>query len=45
MEVKDAVTNQQVAPTIVMALGLDPMTLQAVKAEGTKVLPVAGLTQ
>ncbi len=45
LEVKDAVTNQQVAPTIVMALGLDPMSLQAVKAEGIKVLPIAGLTQ
>ena len=43
-EVKDPVTNMQVAPTILAALGLDPMALQAVKAEGTKVLPVAGLT-
>ncbi len=38
-EVKDAVTNMQVAPSIVKALGLDPMALQSVKAEGTKVLP------
>lgn len=44
-EVKDAVTNMQVAPTILAALGLDPTSLQAVKAEGTKVLPVAGLTK
>ncbi len=29
----------QVAPTIVMALGLDPTALDAVKAEGTSVLP------
>jgi hypothetical protein len=29
----------QVAPTIVKALGLDPATLDAVKAEGTPVLP------
>ena len=38
-EVKDAVTNMQVAPSIIKALGLDPMALQSVKAEGTKVLP------
>ena len=43
-EVKQPVTNMQVAPTILAALGLDPMALQAVKAEGTKVLSVAGLT-
>ncbi len=43
-EVKDPVTNMQVAPTILAALGLDPMSLQAVKAEGTKALPVVGLT-
>jgi hypothetical protein len=29
----------QVAPTIVKALGLDPATLDAVKVEGTPVLP------
>jgi hypothetical protein len=29
----------QVAPTIVKALGLDPEALDAVKAEGTRVLP------
>ena len=44
-EVKDPVTNMQVAPTILKVLGLDPTALQAVKAEGTKVLPVAGLTK
>jgi Type I phosphodiesterase / nucleotide pyrophosphatase len=43
-EVKDAVTNMQVAPTILAALGLDPNALQAVKAEDTKLLPIAGLT-
>ena len=43
-EVKEPVTNMQVAPTILVALGLDPMALQAVKAEGTKVLPMVGLT-
>ena len=37
--VADPVTNMQVAPTIVKALRLDPMSLQTVKAEGTKVLP------
>jgi len=43
-EVKDPVTNTQVAPTILTALGLDPMALQSVKAEGTKVLPGLTLT-
>ena len=43
-EVKEPVTNMQVAPTILAALGLDPAALQAVKAEGTKVLPMVGLT-
>lgn len=32
-------TTRQVAPTIVQALGLDPTALDAVKAEGTPVLP------
>ena len=31
--------TRQIAPTIVQALGLDPATLDAVKAEGTPVLP------
>lgn len=43
--VADPVTNMQIAPTILTALGLDPMALQSVKAEGTKVLPMVGLTQ
>jgi arylsulfatase A-like enzyme len=33
------VTNMQVAPTILSALGLDPRELQAVRREGTTVLP------
>ena len=33
------VTNMQVAPTILKALGLDPHKLMAVKLEGTQVLP------
>ena len=32
-------TTTQVAPTIVKALGLDPTALDAVRAEGTPVLP------
>jgi predicted AlkP superfamily pyrophosphatase or phosphodiesterase len=37
------VTTMQVAPTIMKALGLDPKALDAVRAEGTQVLPeVAG---
>jgi hypothetical protein len=37
------VTTRQVAPTIVQVLGLDPSALDAVRAEGTQVLPeVAG---
>lgn len=35
------VLTTQIAPTILQALGQDPMALDAVKAEGTKVLPVA----
>jgi hypothetical protein len=37
--VKSAVTNQQVAPTIIKALGLDPDTLEAVRQEQIHVLP------
>jgi arylsulfatase A-like enzyme len=37
--VKAAVTNQQVAPTIIQALGLDPEALQAVRKEQIHVLP------
>jgi hypothetical protein len=41
--VSNAVTTTQVAPTILKALGLDPDALDAVRIEGTKVLPeVAG---
>ncbi len=38
--VKSPVTNQQVAPSILKALGLDPNALKAVQAEGTNVLPL-----
>ena len=37
--VDDRVQNTQVAPTIVRALGLNPRLLDAVKKEGTRVLP------
>ena len=37
--VSDATTTMQVAPTILAALGLDPAALDAVRAEGTPVLP------
>src|SRR5882757_5287612 len=37
--VKSAVSNQQVAPTIIQALGLDPNDLQAVRKEQIHVLP------
>ena len=37
--VSDATTTMQVAPTILEALGLDPAALDAVRAEGTAVLP------
>jgi Type I phosphodiesterase / nucleotide pyrophosphatase len=37
--VSSAVTNQQVAPTIVQALGFDPNELQAVQKEQIHVLP------
>ena len=37
--VTDAVATAEIAPTILAALGLDPASLQAVQAEGTKVLP------
>jgi hypothetical protein len=33
------VSTAQIAPTILSALGLDPMSLDAVKAEGTRILP------
>jgi Type I phosphodiesterase / nucleotide pyrophosphatase len=37
--VSDATTTAQVAPTILKALGLNPAALDAVRAEGTPVLP------
>ena len=37
--VDDEVRTKQVAPTILRALGLDPQALDAVRAEGTRVLP------
>ena len=37
--VKSAVSNQQVAPTIIQALGLDPNDLEAVRREQIHVLP------
>jgi hypothetical protein len=37
--VKSAVSNQQVAPTIIQALGLDPNELEAVRREQIHVLP------
>lgn len=36
--VSSAATTSQVAPTILQALGLDPMALDAVRIEGTPVL-------
>jgi hypothetical protein len=33
------VETTQIAPTILQLLGLDPSSLQAVKDEGTQVLP------
>ena len=41
--VRSAVGTAQVAPTILKALGLDPSTLDAVRAEGTDVLPAVQL--
>jgi hypothetical protein len=37
--VKSAVSNQQVAPTIIEALGLDPNDLEAVRKEQIAPLP------
>lgn len=37
--IDEPVTTMQIAPTILEALGLDPMSLAAVKGEGTKALP------
>ena len=41
--VTDAVATMSIAPTILAVLGMDPMALQAVKVEGTAVLPGLGL--
>jgi hypothetical protein len=41
--IDDKVTNQQVAPTILRALGLSAGKLDGVKLEGTRVLPGVGL--
>jgi arylsulfatase A-like enzyme len=38
-KVTSFVETTQVAPTILQALGLDPSSLDAVKQEGTPVLP------
>jgi arylsulfatase A-like enzyme len=38
-EVGDLVHTTQIAPTILRALGLDPHALDAVRQEGTHVLP------
>jgi hypothetical protein len=40
--VSTVTATAQVAPTIVKALGLDPAALDAVKTEGTPVLPEVG---
>ena len=37
--VSDGTSTAQVAPTILKALGLNPSALDAVRAEGTAVLP------
>jgi hypothetical protein len=36
-------SNMQIAPTILKALGLDPQALNAVRREGTTILPGLGL--
>ena len=43
--VSAGVGTNQVAPTILKALGLDPESLQAVRIEGTPVLPQVPLDQ
>ncbi len=37
-----SVETIQIAPTILTLLGLDPRSLQAVQAEGTRALPLGG---
>jgi hypothetical protein len=39
MTVSAPTATAQVAPTILTALGLDPSALQAVRKEGTAILP------
>jgi arylsulfatase A-like enzyme len=41
--VNTATTNMQIAPTILKALGLDPHALNAVRREGTTILPGLGM--
>jgi predicted AlkP superfamily pyrophosphatase or phosphodiesterase len=41
-QINDPVRNQQVAPTILASLGIDPAKLSAVRQEGTAVLPGLG---
>jgi|HubBroStandDraft_6_1064221.scaffolds.fasta_scaffold50580_2 hypothetical protein len=41
--VNTATTNMQIAPTILKALGLDPQALNAVRREGTTILPGLGM--
>ena len=41
--VNAAVGTAQVAPTILQALGIDPSALDAVRFEGTRVLPAVQL--
>jgi hypothetical protein len=40
--VRTATSNMQIAPTILKALGLDPQALNAVRREGTTILPGLG---
>jgi hypothetical protein len=40
--VNTATSNMQIAPTILQALGLDPQALNAVRREGTTILPGLG---
>jgi arylsulfatase A-like enzyme len=41
--VNTATSNMQIAPTILKALGLDPQALNAVRREGTTILPGLGM--
>jgi len=43
--VSAGVGTNQIAPTVLKALGLDPLSLQAVRIEGTPVLPQVPLNQ